>query len=382
MIIAYVYEFQAYPPKGGNHRHAYELVQGFLARSHTVRVMNDPLMPGAENYSYHQIQEFLQGIDILYVRVDARPLKNSIFEKLVSICEVPVVWEVNAPANETLAYSWLGDKHTLQKETIYRVAKRYLHAYRKYPGIYFEEQTRKSLSKKVHKHICVTSALEKYATTQLGAKSTIVIPNGGNPILNHVAAYKDKENTRKKTPFTVLYSGSALYPWQGLNYINDVTHKALKDHPDIQFIFCVPEYSEKIIHRINTKILIGLPHKDILDQIARADVCLALYPEYTWSPWGTHNSPMKLFEYFSCGAATITSNTGQMKELFAGKEITLLTENKPEDILHNILKIKDDPQLKCRLSSNAHKLIITEMNWENVVEKTLSTFSEALVHEV
>lgn len=374
MIIAYMYELQVYPPRGGNHRHAYELVSGFIEKSHEVRVLNDPTVPRAINFPHEQLDSFLEGADILYVRIDARPVRNTLVEKAVKRARCPVVWEVNAPANETLAYSWLGGKLDLQKESPIKTLKRFGHALRKYPQIYFEESRRKSLSRNVFAHICVTRALSDYAKIRLSARSTLVNPNGGSP-LPRASLYA---NATEENPFTVLYSGSAMYPWQGLHYLNEVTARALEQEPDIQFVFCVSSHPETIIQRSNTTVHVGLPHDQILQKIGQADVCVALYPDYPWSPWGLHNSPMKLYEYFGCGAATITSNLGQMKDLFTGRSVTLLTENTPEAILASIQKIKRNPSLKKQLQENAYRLITEEMGWGRVVKKTLEVFEEAL----
>lgn len=374
MIIAYMYELQVYPPRGGNHRHAYELVAGFIQQSHEVRVLSDPTIPCATNFSHEQVEEFLEGADILYVRIDARPVRNTLFEQVVKQARCPVVWEVNSPANESLAYSWLGGKLDLRQESSFKRLKRVVHALRKYPGIYLEESTRKSLSKKVFAHICVTRALADYAKMRLEAHSTLVIPNGGNPLPRSAQTRETNDDNR----FTVLYSGSAMYPWQGLHYLNEVTARALEQDPEIEFVFCVSSHTEAIIQRANTTIHVGLTHDQILQKIGEADVCVALYPDYPWSPWGLHNSPMKLYEYFGCGAATVTSNLGQMKDLFTGRNVTLLTENTPEAIFANIQEIKRNPSLKKQLQENAYRLITEEMGWDRVIEKTLKVFEEAL----
>ena len=50
MRIGYLYNFEAFPPKGGNHVHANELTRGFIANGHEVATVEDPTMPGAINY--------------------------------------------------------------------------------------------------------------------------------------------------------------------------------------------------------------------------------------------------------------------------------------------------------------------------------------------
>ncbi|MCH8532318.1 MAG: glycosyltransferase family 4 protein [Saccharospirillum sp.] len=373
MIIAYIYDLNINPPKGGNQRHAFELVSGFLHAGHTVRVLNDPSMEGVENYREHELTQFMSGIDVLYIRIDARPVRGSIFEHATLSSDAPVVWEVNAPFNETLAYSWLGGQVDLTPESLLKRIKRRIHATRKLPGIYREEKCRKALSKKVAAHICVTDALKQYVTQQLAARKAVTIPNGGKVI--------PPESLPEKTPnkqFTVLYSGSSLYPWQGIQYLNEVTRMAEAEGCDIAFQFFVPNHPESIADRSNVSVEVGKPYNELLANIRQADLCVALYPEFFWSPWGLHNSPMKLYEYFSLGKATLTSNLGQMRELFTGKEITLLSNNDPRAILTNILAIKNDPMLQHRLEENAYRVVKEEMNWSSNVKKTLSIFKDVV----
>ncbi|WP_320823135.1 glycosyltransferase [Reinekea sp.] len=370
MKIGYMYGFEAYPPTAGNHRHAFELIQGFTRAGHKVRVVNDATMLGVKNFITHELDAFLADIDILYLRLDARDLYQSLFARAILRCTVPIVWEVNAPANETLAYSWLGGRVDLKAESLSRSIRRWMHATRKYPSIWREEYVRKKLSKKTAAHICVTSALRSYAQLSLKSKNAILIPNGGSPLTLEFIS----ENSIANPKFTVLYTGSAIYPWQGLPYINETAKLADRQKLDIEFLFCVRQTTDYLPKGPNIRILEGLPHSEILRHICRADVCLALYPDYPWSKWGLHNSPMKLFEYFSCGAATITSNLGQMKELFSDHRVTLLTSNTPEDILAQIIRLQTNPELKSTLGTNAYGLVMEDMNWAEVTRKTLEVF--------
>lgn len=373
MIIAYLYDLNINPPKGGNQRHAYELVTGFIEAGHTVRVLNDPTMEGVENYTEQALADCLQGIDVLYIRIDARPVKGTLVERAVLGSSAPVVWEVNAPFNETLAYSWLGGQVDLSPEPAIKKVKRHIHAGRKLPGIYREERCRKALSLRVAAHICVTDALKRYATQQLASKKAVTIPNAGAIIpFESLPPKKDNEQ------FTVLYSGSSLYPWQGISFLNEVTRLAEEERSDIAFQFFVPSHPESIVRRSNVSVQVAMPYKELLGHIRQADLCVALYPDFFWSPWGLHNSPMKLYEYFSLGKATLTSNLGQMKELFTGKDVTMLSSNNPHDILKNIQRLKDSPALRHQFEDNAYRIVQDDMNWPNVVKKTLRIFDEVV----
>lgn len=134
-----MYKMHAYPPKGGNHVHALELVQGFLKAGHQVCVLDDPTMPGVSNFSGSSedgLRAFIDNIDVLYIRIDARYLGES--PEVGACMELaggrPIVWEINAPANETLAFSWLGGRRLDVPESWLKRLKRWFHAFQKCQG--------------------------------------------------------------------------------------------------------------------------------------------------------------------------------------------------------------------------------------------------------
>jgi len=370
------------PPKGGNHVHALELLTGFVAQGHRVAVVNDNTLEAARNFgsSEPELREFANWIDVLYVRIDGRYVKSmgelAALHALVS--SKPIVWEVNAPANETLAFSHLsGLLHwDRSSEWLYKRVKRSIHAYRKYPGINSEEKLRKRLAKKVDVAICVSSALDDYAANGLGIKKTLVVPNGG-PCIS-----AEEINTRasKAAPgkFTVLYSGNTMYPWQGLNLIAEVIRQAEINHPDIRFVMAVNQRSDYIPDTKNIEVKVGVGRDKLFDEICQADLCIAIYPEYFWSKWGLHNSPMKMFEYMACSAAVLASNIGQMRDILRDETTGLLCENTPGSILRKIVFARDNPALLKKIGAAGKNLVDKEYNWKNNVAKTIEVFENAI----
>ena len=243
MRIGYLYDLHAYPPKGGNHRHAYELTQGFVQKGHTVCVVDDPTMPNVTNFNsqLEDIQAFNEDIDVLYVRIDARSTRHW---KTLSLCmarakhnNVPVVWEINSPADENLAFSWLGGmgcSTNQKKEGYIRIFRRWFHAFKQQPSIMLEERHRRKLSQDVIFATCVSSAVGMYAEKKLGIKYFQILPNGG-PIVSEseILSRRDK---RKSKRFTILYTGSAIYPWQGLNFLYRVIDLAKTEAPELRFV--------------------------------------------------------------------------------------------------------------------------------------------------
>lgn len=381
MKIGYMYKMHAYPPKGGNHVHALELVQGFLKEGHEVCVHEDPTMPGAVNFSgssESDLKSFVDSIDVLYIRIDARYLGEW---PEVAVCmemagKRPVVWEINSPANETLAFSWLGGRTLGAREPFLKRVKRWFHAARKKTGIRKEEQLRRSLASRVDSAICVSSALRDYAHGTLGISEARVLPNGG-PLISE-KEISQRRAKRLSREFTVFYSGSAIYPWQGLDYLARVIELARERAPDMRFVLAVNQNTDFLPRGNNVEIRQGLNREGILDAICSSDACVALHPDYPWSPYGFHNSPMKLFEYMACMTPVVTSRRAQMAELIVHGENGLLCSDEPDDILEQLVRLKDNPDFSRQLGYAGWQMIQNGRAWKDNVIHTLGLFSDIL----
>ena len=375
MRIGYLYDFQAYPPKGGNHVHAMELTQGFLRHGHSVSVVDDPTMPGVSNYTSdsESLAQFVNSIDVLYVRIDARFIGawTTLAKCIEQKGQRPVVWEINSPANEALAYSWLGGLST-GNEGIVRRLKRWFHASRKVPGIKREEQFRHNMASHVDAAICVSKSLARYATDQLGIESTLVMPNGG-PLLSEAEVAR-RSKRRQWPSFAVLYSGSAMYPWQGLNYLEEVIALAQTEAPDITFVLAVNQRPQSLPTSDNVVVLERLNREEILDAICSVDACVSLHPEYPWSEYNFHNSPMKLFEYMACMRPIVASNHGQMKDIIHDGKDGLLCRNDPRDILDKLIYLKENTTAAATIGRKGWDRIQSEFSWENNIQTTLKLF--------
>lgn len=377
-----MYDFEAYPPRGGNHLHVTELTQGFVQAGLSVSVVDDPTMPGVQNFSNSptDLQRFLKNIDVLYVRIDARFTRHwkVLTRCMKSDCACPVVWEINSPANEGLAYSWLGRRMTAisGSEGIVSRLRRVFHALRKLPGISLEERHRRQLAQRVSCAICVSTALGKYATEELGIDDVLVLPNGG-PLLTE-EEIRQRRNRRKHSGFTVLYSGSAMYPWQGLDYLSRVIALAEQEVPDMTFVLAVNKSIPGLPTSSNVLVLEHLDREQMLDTVCGSDACVSLHPEYPWSKYNFHNSPLKLFEYMACMRPSVASNHGQMREIINNGVDGLLCENSPQDILDKLQYLRDHPDRAADIGRKAWERVQADFNWPRNVRETLHVFDRVV----
>lgn len=386
MRVGYLYNLHAYPPKGGNHTHVLELVRGFLQQGHEVAVMDDPTMPEVVNFpgdTDEAVEAFLKFCDVIYVRIDSRPLSS--WEHLKSAMawaqdKTPVVWEINSPADENLAFSWLGGRQAGTRESWLRWLKRWLHAARQKPAIIREEKVRRALAKRVDAAICVSSSMENYAKTDLGIEHSVAVPNGGPLIPEDEICSRRQQRTNDR--FTVFYSGSAIYPWQGLDMLTRVIELAEKDAPDIRFVLAVNQRTDDLPEGANVEIKERIPRDEVLNEICGADACIALHPDWFWTPHGVHGSPTKLWEYMSCMTPVITSNRGQMAEMIEHGHNGLLTGDEPSEVLCQIIALRDDPELAKMIGRNGWHLVQERLNWTVVCRETLSIFHQSIQRRV
>jgi len=169
-----------------------------------------------------------------------------------------------------------------------------------------------------------------------------------------------------------------MYPWQGLNFLTPAIKLAAEIAPEITFVLAVNQRIDTLPSTKNVVVKESLNREQILDEICSADLCVAFHPEYFWSKWGFHGSPMKMFEYMACSSTVLASNIGQMKDLLTHGESGLLCANNPDDILKQIMYAKDNPKVIQKIATNGWQKIQNEFSWENNVRTTIGKFTSLI----
>lgn len=383
MKIASIYDFTAYPPKGGNHVHALQLIRCFLREGHDVLTWGDPSVPGVKSYPRDDDggRALLADADILYVRVDANFFgADAALVRLLQQASRPQVWEINAPANEALAFSWLGGQRTPHSglRGVVDRARRSLHAARKASTIREEEGLRELLAGRVAAATCVSAALGRYAQEGLGIRDVTVIPNGAD----HEAC--DPNGMRAVVPeqrvghLLVLYAGSPMYPWQGLDVMQEAAALCAAANDPIQFLLLMNQAPKRPMAGHNVISRIGVPHGEVDNYLRAADVGLAIYPEYFWSPWGFHNSPMKMFEYMACGLPVVASDLGQMREVIEPGRNGLLFDNTPAGLRTALLGLVGKTAQLRAMGVQARADVERTYNWPANARRTLAVLERAM----
>lgn len=377
MKIGYVYPFEANPPRGGNRLHAYQLIRGFLARGHQVSTLGDASMENVRCFpsTSEGARALLEAVQVLYVRIDANYLTQApLIVTLLEEATIPVVWEINAPANEGLAFSWLGGRRSPEgflAEWGDRL-RRTLHAARQKPGIRKEESLRSRLASNVGAAICVSEPLGRYARQELGLDTVKVLPNGSDPELNHPDREPFPLPQRYEGRLKALFAGSPIYPWQGLDLLLEAA--ATTDESIVYLLLVNQPLGQSTPE--NVLVLESVPYGDVGRYICAADVCLALQPDFPWSPWGFHCSPMKVFDYMACGRPILTTRVGQPSDVVRFYGNGLICERNPREVRENLRYLASHPAEARCMGKRSRRAVVERYNWDHIVDETLGLLHE------
>lgn len=388
MKIASIYDFKAFPPAGGNHVHALQLIRGFQRAGHTVVTFGDSSVPGVVCLprSAEGAEELMRTVDVLYVRIDANhvvadPLLVSLLER----ADLPMVWEINAPANEALAFSWLGGGRPVGGAGLVGRLdrlRRSWHARRQAPGIRREEGVRRRLAERVTTAVCVSSALARYAREGLGIPGAVVIPNGADHEAVSPIGPKADLPFEASDALRVLYAGSPIYPWQGMGLLNETIALCQKMNDPIRFVLLMNQAPLEPIESSNCAMFVKVPHHQVDDYVRACDVGVSIHPDYPWSPWGFHNSPMKVFDYMACAKPVVASNVGQLRDVIRHGENGCLFENSPEALRSVLLDIHSGGFDLRHMGLTARAEVEDRYNWSFISRQTVDILHRAVeLHE-
>lgn len=382
MKIASIYRFNAYPPKGGNHVHAYQLIRRFQAEGHEVLTWADDSVPGVRSFpgTADGLDALQAEADVLYVRFDANQLRRDpVLAGFLARNAKPMVWEINAPANENLAFSWLGGDATDSRDgdSFLRGVRRRAHAWRQLPAILLEERLRRKLAGRVSAATCVSECVAEYARIGLGIAEVHVVPNAAD----HEAHRPDGPKAALPAAFDgclkVMYAGSPIYPWQGLDVLERTIDLCAEAGDPIRFVLLMNQQGPRRIDSSNAACFFKVPHEQVGDYLRAVDVAVVIHPEFFWSRWGSHGSPMKLFDYMACGRPVVASNVGQLAEVIMPGRNGLLFDNTAEDLRRRLLELRSGRHDLAAMGAAARGDVETRYNWHVIGRETLAILEAA-----
>jgi glycosyltransferase involved in cell wall biosynthesis len=261
-----------------------------------------------------------------------------------------VVWEINAPLDELSVVPRAG--------VLPAALLRWLRA---------------RVAPRVAAALCVSAPLLRHAR-DLGIHRAVLCENGSDP--DH---FRPERSDPACLPelrgrFRVLWAGSPDYPWHDF----DILFRAaalLRDAADVAFIVLGGRPAMAAPAPDSVVFLPPRPYAQVPAIFASAHVGLCLYRPVPWSRYGWYFSPLKLFDYAASGLPVLYSQVPELHTM-AGDLGLPVPVGDATALFRQVLRLRDDPDLRARLAAQARQAVLRHYNWDRVAAQVESLLLE------
>ncbi len=188
--------------------------------------------------------------------------------------------------------------------------------------------------------------------------------------------YPQKQLKKEINKFIVHWHGY-IVPFHSVETTIQAA-KILKNESEIEFQIVTRFNSryDKIkslvdkLNLTNIKFYSETDYQDLAKYINQADICLGVFGNNKKAQLVI---PNKIIEAIACAKPVITGRQKVLNELFIdGKNILMVNPLDPQDLANKILELKNNIDLKYKLSSNAYQLYKNKLAPHFVIKKLLN----------
>ncbi len=188
----------------------------------------------------------------------------------------------------------------------------------------------------------------------------------------------NKNNNKFSNKFIVHWHGY-IVPFYSLETIIK-SAKILEKYKDIEFQI-VTRFNSKyeniknLSEKLNLKNIKFFPETDyqgVFKFINQADICLGIFGD---NKKAQVVIPNKIYEAVACAKPIITVNHKVLNELFIeNKNIILVNSKDEKDLANKILELKNNKELRNKISQNLYKLYQEKLTPQYIVQQIIKIF--------
>lgn len=228
--------------------------------------------------------------------------------------------------------------------------------------------------------ICPSDVTRQFlASLGVEKRKITVIPNGYSPDDFFSAPLPLRDNQRVPT---LLYIGT-LADWQGLEIIISAMPQILQHRPaHLRIVGKGRSRQRKILAKQIRKLGLeeyvsieaAVPHHQVAELIASADICLA--------PLALNDRnvtqgccPIKIIEYMACARPIVASNLPVVRELVREDlDALLFNPGDSSDLAGQVLAVLENAALAEKIAANAAKRARDKFTWHAAQKKLLKVY--------
>jgi glycosyltransferase involved in cell wall biosynthesis len=213
---------------------------------------------------------------------------------------------------------------------------------------------------------------EEVARSGIAEHRIVVTPSGVD--LDSFVVHVDPATIREQLGLTDRYVIGWVGSFRRFHSLEQLIEAAQKiDGASLLLVGDGPERprveelaKERGVHAIFTGTV---RHKYVASYLAAMDVGVLLAP----SESAFHYSPLKLAEYVAAGLPVVAPRVAQVADrLTDGADAMLVEPSDPMALADSLIELREDPELRHRLSSAAHAVASTNWSWDNEVCRILA----------
>jgi glycosyltransferase involved in cell wall biosynthesis len=221
--------------------------------------------------------------------------------------------------------------------------------------------------------VCVSAHLADYVHKNLGIKRTLVVPNGSDPDL-YTPEAPVVPHLRDCDPstFNVLWIGSAYVAWHNFKLLADAARAIWDRGNQKNIVFHLIGQGMNQMRDMPPNVhYYGVEDYEKLPQwMSAMDVGLCLYRP---GP-ADYSSPLKVFDYMSCGLAVVATDQPQTRQLLTelGSPELVMSPDNPAALVDALESLAGNRDRVKELSQRSRDLSVQKYTWRRAVTDTFA----------
>ena len=217
--------------------------------------------------------------------------------------------------------------------------------------------------------ICVSNRLAEYVHEKLGLQRVATVTNGSDPDLFRPDIFDSREFGIEPGFLNVVWIGSADIAWHNIDLMKQTALwlSTQPGRPKVAFhlIGTLPGNTDDL--GPNIRYHGPQPYTALPAWLAGMDIGLCLYQP---GP-ADFSSPLKLFDYLSCGLTVVSTAQPQICEILSQLEANdlVVPTDDPQALGKTLLRLADNRHRMKSLGERGRRLVIEKFNWKNLVEE-------------
>lgn len=225
---------------------------------------------------------------------------------------------------------------------------------------------------------CISTFLEK-SCRQLGARKTLVIPNGIH--LNRLTFLNKKEIKEKLRigEEKIILTAARLIEIKGIKYLIKAFNKVLEDQNNIRLLIIgdgpekkkLVNLSDQLHLKDRVSFLGHMPQEQVLSYMCASDIFVG--------PSLVEGLGNVFIEAMACGTPVIGTTVGGIPDIIEDEVNGLLVPPGDSKAIANaILKILDDEELRIRFSKKGLMVVKEKFAWDNICERIYQEYNQLI----